>query len=151
MVVMYVGMLISNTVHAEQPHATYLQPFSCAVTIPNNREAKYENGALATTLWSLGVIVFSPSGPGTVFEDGSLGMKWHWSRLQPGQLKISGRRLDGEAPPLCADILEGYGDSGFQATGLIFPTSGCWEVTGTLGDDGFITTLGAGSARRTRA
>ncbi len=38
------------------------------------------------------------------------------------------------APPLRADIPEGYGLSGFQASGVIFPTEGCWEVTGRVGN-----------------
>jgi len=26
-----------------------------------------------------------------------------------------------------------YGDAGFQASGVIFPTEGCWQVTGRVG------------------
>jgi hypothetical protein len=32
------------------------------------------------------------------------------------------------------DIPDGYRDFGFQVTGLIFPTPGCWEVTAQVGD-----------------
>jgi hypothetical protein len=39
-----------------------------------------------------------------------------------------------QQPPLRARIPDGYGDTGFQATALIFPTEGCWEVTGEVGD-----------------
>jgi hypothetical protein len=35
---------------------------------------------------------------------------------------------------LRADVPDGYGTTGFQVSGLIFPTGGCWEVTGRLGD-----------------
>jgi hypothetical protein len=47
------------------------------------------------------------------------------------ELEISGRRLDGEAPPLIVEgpnvgILRGYR---FFASALIFPAGGCWEVT----------------------
>ena len=38
----------------------------------------------------------------------------------------------GDAAPLRARIPEGYGDTGVQATALIFPTEGCWEVTGKV-------------------
>lgn len=51
-----------------------------------------------------------------------------------GSLTIAGRRLDAPAPPLTADIPNGYGDTGFQATAIIFSTAGCWEVTGKAGD-----------------
>jgi len=39
-----------------------------------------------------------------------------------------------QQPPLRARIPDGYGDTGFQATALIFPTEGCWEVTGKVGE-----------------
>jgi hypothetical protein len=61
-------------------------------------------------------------------------MKFPWWRGVKGKLSISGKRLDSAAPPLRAAIPDGYGDSGFQATGLIFPTEGCWEVTGKVGE-----------------
>ena len=80
-------------------------------------------------------MVFSqPRGPGLVLEDGSLSMKFPWWRGVKGKLTIAGRRLDGSVPPLRARIPDGYGDIGFQATALIFPTEGCWEVTGKVGD-----------------
>ena len=67
-------------------------------------------------------------------EDGSLAMKFAWTRYIKGQLTIDGHRLDGSAPPLRAHVPAGYGDTGFQATTLIFPTPGCWEVTGHVGN-----------------
>jgi hypothetical protein len=60
-------------------------------------------------------------------------MKFGWERGVRGQLTIEGRRLDASAPPLRADIPRGYGDIGFQSTAIIFPTPGCWEVTGQVG------------------
>lgn len=130
-------------------HAT---PPKCAVTLPNGSELPgvvthrgpndnpgdnsnlYGNGKLWTTLWPNGTVVFRPGGPGSVESDGSLGMKFPWWRGVRGKLAISGRRLDGAAPSLRAHIPEGYGDTGFQSTALIFPTPGCWEVTGKVGD-----------------
>jgi hypothetical protein len=61
-------------------------------------------------------------------------MKFPWVRGVRGKLTIQGKRLDAPAPPLRAHIPDGYGDTGFQATGIIFPTEGCWEVTGKVGD-----------------
>ncbi|MDE3111597.1 MAG: hypothetical protein KGK34_01490 [Chloroflexota bacterium] len=29
---------------------------------------------------------------------------------------------------------DGYGDTGFQASGVLFPTEGCWEITGAVGN-----------------
>jgi len=85
-------------------------------------------------LWPNGIVVFKPGGAGFVTPDGSLGMKFGWRRGVRGQLTIEGRRLDASSRPLRADIPNGYGDFGFQATALIFPTPGCWEVTGHVGE-----------------
>jgi hypothetical protein len=113
----------------------------CAVTIPNGNTPPGEHpspphhgngGALWTLLWPEGKVVFAPRS-GSVQPDGSLGMKFPWWRGVRGKLTIEGHRLDAAASPLRAVIPEGYGDSGFQATGIIFPTEGCWEVTGKVG------------------
>jgi hypothetical protein len=81
-----------------------------------------------------GTLVFRPREAGTTLPDGSLKMKFGWYRgpgLQ-GKLMVTGRRLHAPGPPLSADIPHGYGDSGFQATALVFPTEGCWEVIGRV-------------------
>ncbi len=55
------------------------------------------------------------------------GLKVGWFRPAGADLQITGRRLDGQAPPLEAEVPCCY-PTRFQATGLIFPTEGCWEV-----------------------
>jgi hypothetical protein len=70
---------------------------------------------------------------GYVEDDGSIRMKWPWWRGVRGTLKIQGRRLDGPAPPLRAEVNDAYGLSGFQPSDIYFPTEGCWEVTGSVG------------------
>lgn len=122
------------------PDSTPLPP--CPVTAPNGSTPPGEqpspdqhgNGQIWTGLWPEGKVVFEPGGPGQILPDGSLTMKWWWWRGIEGQLTIEGRRLDASAPPLQADIPEGYGEIGFQAAGLIFPSAGCWEVTGRVGE-----------------
>jgi hypothetical protein len=114
---------------------------SCATSRPNGKVFAPEtagwnhgNHALVTWLPPDGIVVFKPGGPGFVLEDGALSMKFGWWRLRRGQLAILGQRLDGPAPAMRASIPNGYGDIGFQATALIFPTPGCWAVTARLGD-----------------
>jgi len=70
----------------------------------------------------------------TVEEDGSIHAKLGWWRGVPGTLRITGRRLDADAPPLRAHVPTGYGPRGFQPTGLVFPTIGCWRVVGQVAD-----------------
>lgn len=62
-------------------------------------------------------------------------LKWAWWRYVPGEPTIGGRRLDGDAKPLFSEVLDGYGDSGFQVSGITFPTEGCWEITGWVGTE----------------
>jgi hypothetical protein len=116
-------------------------PPTCAVTRPNGVRytaeppgGNYGNDALVTGLWPEGKVVFKPGGAGFVLSDGALSMKFWWWRVRPGRLRLEGRRLDGPAPPMRASIPDGYGEIGFQSTALIFPTPGCWEVTGRVGD-----------------
>jgi hypothetical protein len=108
----------------------------CQVTRANNDQPPgptfgsefHGNGLMWVGLWRSNVVVQDPR------SDGSIDAKFGWWRGAVGRLRIEGRRLDGPAPPLRANIPTGYGDSGFQAAGIIFPTAGCWEVTGRVGD-----------------
>jgi hypothetical protein len=55
--------------------------------------------------------------------------------MKVGELQWQARRLDGSATVGKQPAgPSGYGDSGFQAGGVSFPESGCWEVTYTLSD-----------------
>src|SRR5882672_2829022 len=88
---------------------------TCQVTSPNGIMAgssepeagSYGNALLSVGpfgLWPNGTVVFKPGGAGFVTQDGSLGMKFGWTRGIRGQLTISGRRLDAPALPLRAQI-----------------------------------------------
>jgi hypothetical protein len=113
----------------------------CPVTSPNGsappgetpNAAHHGNGDLWTALWQDETVIFEPEGPGIRDADGSLRMKWPFWRAVVGDLQVHGRRLDEHAPAMRPMILDGYGDTGFQATVLIFPTPGCWEVTAQVG------------------
>lgn len=61
------------------------------------------------------------------------GFKVGWFRPEGTDLQIAGQRLDAQAPPLETHIPCCY-PTRFQATGLIFPTEGCWEVTAKAAD-----------------
>ncbi|HEV8254480.1 MAG TPA: hypothetical protein VGQ78_06980 [Vicinamibacteria bacterium] len=115
-------------------------PAACDVSRPTNDQPRgaslgrpYGNGRLWVGLWPNGVVVFKRAGPGRINPDGSLTMKFAWWRAVRGRLEITGRRKDAAAPPLTARIPAGYGETGFQSTGLTFASEGCWEVTGRVG------------------
>jgi len=92
------------------------------------------NDALETIAPADGKLVFHPGGAGFIDTDGALGMKWGWVRRIAGDLIVGGRRLDGDAPPARSYMNFGYGTRGFQASYLVFPSPGCWEITGRIGD-----------------
>lgn len=116
---------------------------SCTPTTPNGATPPGEaaaplylgNGEIFTTLWPDGVVVFEPGGPGEVRADGSLAMKWPFWRGEgvAGELTIEGRSLHTSGLTVSAEIPEGYGDTGVQATALVFPGPGCFEVTARAG------------------
>ena len=66
-------------------------------------------------------------------QAGDAGVKVGWFRPAGATLQISGQRLDGQAPPLQSHVPCCY-PTRFQATGLIFPSEGCWQVTATAAD-----------------
>jgi hypothetical protein len=102
----------------------------CNVTIADGPATWYGNELLSVAgLRGNGTIVFRPGGPGFVTSTGALGMKFGWMRRARGRLQATGRRLDGAAAPLQLEVHHTSRDIGFQASYLIFPTPGCWEVT----------------------
>ena len=152
LIVISAAMLISITVATAggaadratpSPMAT---PFDCPISQPNDNgpppdsggEGGYANDALWTTLtmWSEQPGLVPAPNDAHLHSDGSVNeLKWAWYRYVPGTLTIEGRRLDAPALPLEAWVPDGYGDRGFQVSGITFPSNGCWEVTGRVGED----------------
>jgi hypothetical protein len=128
---------------ATQEPLTLADAEDCPVTQPGDGPPDVPPGALFGwsssygngELWvgGLGPGGVIAAGPRFINPDGSVDMKFGWWRVVPGELTITGRRLDGPAPPARAGVPDGYGESGFQASGVTFPTEGCWEVTGHVG------------------
>ena len=113
----------------------------CPVTMPNHdvppgqdrnpgaaRAPYHGNGQLWTVLSSDGTLRRA------VRRDGSVEEKFPWWRGGTGRLRIAGHRLDAPGPPLRARIPGGYGPTEFQASSIIFPSPGCWQVTSAAGD-----------------
>ena len=60
---------------------------------------------------------------------------YDWRTENQPELTITGKRLDGEAPPLATDQHANAGwtsdkEHAFMVTGIFIPTAGCWEITG---------------------
>jgi hypothetical protein len=80
---------------------------------------------------------------------GPKGNKVLWIRPAGTQVAVSGRRLDASAPPMEAKLPCCY-PTGFQASGLIFPSAGCWQIDAVAGKNKltFITLVVLDERRR---
>ena len=134
---------IKTLIPAPQPFSNSTPGgFVCPVTQPNgslppgtqpsettNDPNLLGNGELWTVLRPGGKIFLSSQNQRT---DGSFETVWPWYRGVEGQLTIEGHRLDADTEPLRAELPEGFNN--FQSSTLIFPTTGCWEITGRVGN-----------------
>ncbi|MGH7490479.1 MAG: hypothetical protein ACREMY_33430, partial [bacterium] len=93
------------------------------------------NGKLWANVWPDNIVQPRSS---DVDTKGYIEVKFAFWRAAPGgPLRLSARRLDAAAPPATSDVPGGYGDTGLQASGINFPTPGCWEITATAGLNSF--------------
>ena len=107
---------------------------SCAVTHPNGNPPPgsppsphvHGNGTIWVALSSDGKLDLQQG------SDGQWATKVIWYTAVRGELKITGRRLDAKSSPL-RGFSSGVG-IGTWGSGIYFPTEGCWEVTGAVGD-----------------
>jgi hypothetical protein len=114
----------------------------CRPTLPGGDAPagfNYGSDGLGVELWPRGVLVAGklPDGGSyaDVKPDGSIVAKLGWWRGVEGELEITGERTDADEPPLRADVPDGYGPTGFQATGITFASTGCWKVVGLVGSE----------------
>jgi hypothetical protein len=125
-----------------RPATVTATPTACRVTLAGDERDPLPEDLVArsgTTRWygrgSLWAAVPGLDWFGSMdATTGRIWMKIGWWRLGPGELAIAARRLDG-AGTATADVPDGYGETGLQATGLGFSSPGCWLVTGRLNDD----------------
>ncbi len=108
------GCRITDAVRAEPPSDRNADPFGSGPWYVNADR----------TMWAGADVVR--------MRAGSKGNKVLWIRPAGTQLTVTGRQLDAEAPPAKATIPCCY-PTGFQASGLAFPTAGCWEITAVAG------------------
>ena len=61
---------------------------------------------------------------------------YDYKREEYPELKVTGRRLDGDAPPLLTtDTTNAFpGPAPGMLVGVYVPTPGCWEITGEYKD-----------------
>lgn len=94
---------------------------------PGPNEFLYGNDALVVALPNDGTI--HPSDPSRGLPGG---VKFPWDRIAHGTLVVTTQRLDAVTAPQPAVVPSGYGDTGFQPSGLYFAAPGCWQVSGSV-------------------
>jgi hypothetical protein len=148
--------LVGLTAMGQQnsPQQRPVAPASCPVTVPpavpftppgcpelgeNDNTFWLGTEKLWTGLRKSGVWGWGPHAPGHEHEVQPLTAKIFWwsvdyDRHREGNadLKVTGRRLDGDAPPLLTLPTTNALGSPYDAmlTGVYVPTPGCWEITG---------------------
>ena len=112
--------------HMTPPNEVF-EFFVSGSSAPNAREvARTLNWFGNDAMW----VILPPNGE---TPPGRLGDKIPPYRIKHGQVQWEAHRLDGPAPVATGRIGgEAYGDIGFAAGGVGFPSVGCWEVTYTL-------------------
>lgn len=106
-------------------YGLYVGPSSCVVTPLVGNEIRRTFPA-----WWLdgdGMVAGTPIG--VLFEGGN---KVQWQLEQPGTLLISGKRLDGQSPPLAAENIVSIGLANYSSA-IIFPAPGCWSLHAEAG------------------
>ena len=135
--IVLIGCTAPNTLNkTSSPAASAVTPV-CPVTepvwvkppedaaIPNNPEPGYyyvnEDNSIWASAW------WAEVKNEKYLRAGEEGIKVGWFRPAGEMLEISGERVDDETVTLEAHIPCCY-PTRFQATGLKFPTGGCWEI-----------------------
>ncbi len=142
------SMPLDSTTSAGSPPVSDAE--ACPITMPNDSTPPGEDPATSSNfhgneeLWvDLYPEWFALAVPNDyVNADGSIDLKFPWWRGVEGELAIEGHRVDAPEVTLSAEIPRGYGLTGFQASGILFPTEGCWEVTGRVLDPESRATVG---------
>lgn len=131
---------------AQRPKAPTSCPVTLAPTVPFTPDGEREMGQNDKSFW-LGTDKLWISLP-------KAGEVWGWGPRAPGSrdltakvfwgsvdfdyrrkeydLKVTGRRIDGDAPPLWVDRVTNalFVPHAAMLTGVYVPTPGCWEITG---------------------
>lgn len=108
----------------------------CQVTLPNGSQPPTDmlsgpqmhgNGKLWVALPADGILYVTKD------PNGELGAKLPWWRGAHGKLVIEGHKIGVPEETFRSYVPGGYGDTGFQSTGVYFRSTGCWQIVGKIG------------------
>jgi hypothetical protein len=132
----YIACLLASILLAGCSAIEALNPDACSLTEPEWLKPPEDDAVEGSpefgyyyvnpdrSIWASAWWHENPDDPLSATEDG---VKVGWFRPAGAELEITGWRIDGEAPPLESHVPCCY-LTRFQATGLYFPSEGCWQV-----------------------
>ena len=138
----------SAPVDEQRPQAPASCPITLAPAVPFTPPGEHQMGPDDKSFWlgteklwlalpnSGEVWGWAPRAPGHEHDLtakifwGSVDFDYH--KKEDYSLKVTGRRLDGDAPPLVVDKVTNalFVPHAAMLTGVIVPAPGCWEITG---------------------
>jgi LysM repeat protein len=143
--VLVVGLILDWSIHnlvRTAPGMRNSTPgFNCPVTQANgslppgtqtseNQEVmNYGNGELWTIVPPDGKIHMLPDNQ---LPNGSFALNWPWWKRTDAHFSFEGHRLEAEAAELIVEMSEPFYN--LTSPTLIFPTTGCWEITARAGE-----------------
>jgi hypothetical protein len=124
----------SNCPVTQPPMMEFVPPYPLPAAVPDGGGFRYGSEKLWTMISSNGIWTDLPHDIRGYTQKIFFWKAGYSIQAEPvPNLSLSGFRLDGDAPPLLASQpTHGYNaDLGsFMIAGMIFPTAGCWQVSG---------------------
>ncbi|MGZ8782705.1 MAG: hypothetical protein ACXWZB_04320 [Gaiellaceae bacterium] len=104
---------------------------ACPVTRPTRPSGRYGTARLWTVLPRDGVLRVARGPDGRLFDK----LAWIPDRDRGSALTVSGGRLDRPGKLRVLSVNWGYSSTGkgSWASAVVFPSAGCWRLTGRLG------------------
>jgi hypothetical protein len=109
---------------------------SCPATPFSGERPPDPNTASFSNSWYHGDGIWVALAPPYVgrWYAGEPALKVLWYSEVAGELRITGRRLDPPGAVLSAEVPSGYEEVGYQPSSILIPEPGCWEITGSVGE-----------------
>jgi hypothetical protein len=109
---------------------------SCAATPFSDLQPPDEHTASFTRSWYHAAGIWAGLAPpyDGHWYAGEPALKVLWFTELSGELRIEGRSLDDAGGALSAEVAPGYEGFGYQPSSILVPAPGCWEISGSVGE-----------------
>lgn len=127
------GLAAPNSLAGSCPVSSHVTGHPAGGPFGNNDWYANADRTIWATFWGWDFVRRGPDEPDP--QTGYVpGHKVLWYKPSDSPLTVTGRRIDGNAPPLGYDIARDPRPRGpIQPSGIYFPTAGCWEIDAKAG------------------